>query len=111
MEENYDVIVCGTGLSETILAGLLSAYGNKVLHIDKNNFYGGDTASVNLTNLYKLFTNGEQPPEHLGANRDWNIDLIPKFIMAHGKLVKIILHTESVANNLEWKCVDGTYVM
>jgi len=82
-----------------------------VLHIDQNNFYGGDTASVNLTNLYKLFTEGESPPEHLGANRDWNIDLIPKFIMAHGKLVKIILHTESVANNLEWKCVEGTYVM
>jgi Rab GDP dissociation inhibitor len=59
MEENYDVIVCGTGLTETILAGLLSAYGNKVLHIDKNNFYGGDTASVNLTNLYKLFMNSE----------------------------------------------------
>ena len=39
------------------------------------------------------------------------MDLVPKFIMANGKLVKIILHTINVARNLEWKCVDGTYVM
>jgi len=31
--------------------------------------------------------------------------------MANGKLVKLILHTETVANNLEWKCADGSYVM
>ena len=31
--------------------------------------------------------------------------------MASGKLVKIILHTINVARNLEWKCVDGSYVM
>jgi Rab GDP dissociation inhibitor len=26
--------------------------GLKVLHIDRNNYYGGDCASLNLTNLY-----------------------------------------------------------
>ena len=31
--------------------------------------------------------------------------------MASGKLVKIILHTINVARNLEWKCVDESYVM
>ena len=25
-----------------------------------------------------------KPPEYLGKNRDWNIDLIPKFIMSNG---------------------------
>ena len=29
--------------------------GKKVLHIDRNPFYGGEGASVNLTNLWKLF--------------------------------------------------------
>jgi RAB protein geranylgeranyltransferase component A len=34
--------------------------------------------------------------ERLGGakDRDFNIDLIPKFIMAHGNLVKILLHTK-----------------
>lgn len=111
MDEAYDVIVLGTGLTECIISGLLSAHGRKVLHLDRNNFYGGETASLNLTNLYNMFYPGTEAPSHLGANRDWNVDLIPKFTMANGKLVKLILHTETVANNLEWKCVDGSYVM
>ena len=39
------------------------------------------------------------------------MDLIPKFILASGKLVKIMLHTGTVANNLDWRTVEGTYVM
>jgi Rab GDP dissociation inhibitor len=49
------------------------------------------------------------PPKEYGHNRDWNIDLIPKFIMANGKLVKMLLHTK-VTKYLEWKCVDASYV-
>lgn len=84
MNEQYDVIVCGTGLKECILSGLLSVKGKKVLHIDRNDYYGGDCASVNITNLYKIFRDGNEPPKEYGHNRDWNIDLIPKFIMANG---------------------------
>jgi len=109
MEDTYDVVVCGTGLTECILSGLLSHEGKKVLHIDRNPFYGGEGASLNLTSLWKLFRNGVEPPKELGTNRDWNIDLIPKFIMANGKLVKILLKTK-VAKYLEWKPIDGTYV-
>ncbi len=76
--------------------------GKKVLHIDRNPFYGGEGASVNLTNLWKLFKDGKEPPKQLGHNRDWNIDLIPKYIMSGGKLVKILLKTR-VSKYLEWK--------
>jgi len=51
MEEiakEYDVIVLGTGLAECILSGVLSVKGKKVLHIDRNNHYGGCVRS-NLT--------------------------------------------------------------
>ena len=26
-------------------------------------------------------------PKELGPNRDWNVDLVPKFMMTNGKLV------------------------
>jgi Rab GDP dissociation inhibitor len=65
-----------------------------VLHIDRNNYYGGDCASLNLTNLYAKFRGSQDPPASLGPNRDYNVDLIPKFIMACGNLVKILLHTK-----------------
>ena len=109
MDEQYDVIVCGTGLKECILSGLLSVSGKKVLHVDRNSYYGGECASLNLTNLYEKFRPGQTPPSSYGPNRDWNIDLIPKFIMANGDIVKILLKTK-VTRYLEWKSVDGTYV-
>jgi Rab GDP dissociation inhibitor len=56
-----------------------------------------------------MFRPGAEPPKEYGHNRDWNVDLIPKFIMANGNLVKILLHTK-VTRYLEWKCVDGSYV-
>jgi len=100
MNETYDVVVCGTGLIECILSGLLSQEGisafitgKKVLHIDRNPYYGGEGASVNLTNLWKIYRDKEEPNKELGHNRDWNIDLIPKYIMYGGKLVKILLKT------------------
>lgn len=109
MNEEYDVIVLGTGLKECILSGLLSVKGKKVLHLDRNGYYGGETASLNLTNLWQKFRPGQEPPKTFGHNRDWNVDLVPKFIMANGVLVKMLLHTK-VTRYLEWKCVDGSYV-
>ena len=98
----------GTGLTECIISGLLSVKGMRVLHVDRNNYYGADTASLSLTNLYQKFRQTE-PPAHLGASRDWNVDLVPKFIMACGSLVKILLHTK-VTRYLEFKSVDGSFV-
>lgn len=109
MNEEYDVIVMGTGLKECILSGLLSVKGKKVLHLDRNGYYGGDCASLNITNLWQKFKPGVEPPKEFGHNRDWNVDLVPKFIMANGVLVKMLLHTK-VTRYLEWKCVDGSYV-
>eukprot|EP00345_Euplotes_harpa_P017515 CAMPEP_0168340182 /NCGR_PEP_ID=MMETSP0213-20121227/13908_1 /TAXON_ID=151035 /ORGANISM="Euplotes harpa, Strain FSP1.4" /LENGTH=456 /DNA_ID=CAMNT_0008346363 /DNA_START=12 /DNA_END=1382 /DNA_ORIENTATION=+ len=109
MDEEYDAIICGTGLKECILSGFLSQKGKRVLHLDRNSYYGADCASLNLTNLFEMFRPGQNPPEEFGHNRDWNIDLIPKFVMANGKLVKMLLKT-TVDKYLEWKTVEGTYV-
>ena len=104
----YDVIVLGTGLKECIISGILSVDGKKVLHMDRNDYYGGESASVNLTQLFERF---KAPPNpSLGNNRDFNIDLMPKFIMANGKLVKMLIMT-NVNRYLEFKQVDGSYVL
>lgn len=105
----YDAIIMGTGLTECIISGLLSVKGLKVLHVDRNNYYGADTASLSLSNLYQKFKSGTEPPASLGHARDWNVDLTPKFIMACGDLVKILLHTK-VTRYLEFKSIDGSYV-
>lgn len=54
-DPNYDVVVCGTGLVECIMSGFLCMEGKRVFHMDRNPFYGGEGASLNLTNLWKIF--------------------------------------------------------
>jgi len=111
MDETYDCIVLGTGLTECILSGMLSVSGKKVLHMDRNKYYGGDSAS--MTPLEDLFTKFGMPaPDQAqyGRGRDWNVDLIPKFLMANGRLVQLLIHT-GVTRYLEFKSVEGSYVL
>jgi len=61
MEEAYDVIVLGTGLTECIISGLLSVNGKKVLHIDRNDYYGGDCASLIWIKLGASLKRMEKP--------------------------------------------------
>lgn len=67
---------------------MLSVSGKKVLHIDRNKYYGGESASI--TPMEDLFTKfgfdvaNNIPMEEYGRSRDWNVDLIPKFLMANG---------------------------
>ncbi|KAL7627432.1 Rab GDP dissociation inhibitor alpha [Parahypoxylon ruwenzoriense] len=108
----YDVVVLGTGLTECILSGVLSVKGKKVLHIDRNDHYGGDAASVNLETLFKKYGNfakGEEPWKKYGRPNDWNIDLVPKFLMSCGELTNILVSTD-VTRYLEFKQVAGSYV-
>jgi len=109
MDEEYDVIVLGTGLTECVLSGLLSVEGKKVLHMDRNDYYGGDSASLNLTQLYRNFRGDQAPPTELGRDRDYAVDLIPKFIIASGELTKILVHTD-VTRYLEFKQIAGSFV-
>ena len=51
--EGYDVIVCGTGLVQSIVASALARAGKSVLHIDGANHYGELDAVWNLSFLSK----------------------------------------------------------
>jgi len=97
MDETYDVIVLGTGLTECILSGLLSVNGKKVLHIDRNDYYGADCASLSLEQAWKYFGEQGELPKTLGASRDYAIDLVPKFLMANGNIIFL-----SAADACDW---------
>ncbi|KAI4863901.1 rab GDP-dissociation inhibitor [Hypoxylon rubiginosum] len=110
--KEYDVIVLGTGLTECILSGVLSVKGKKVLHIDRNDHYGGEAASVNLETLFKKYGNyakGDEPWKKYGRANDWNIDLVPKLLMSSGELTNILVSTD-VTRYLEFKQVAGSFV-
>jgi len=107
--EEWDAVVLGTGMKECLLSGLLSVAGKKVLHLDRNDYYGGASASLDINQLFEKFQAGAPPSEaELGKLRDWAVDMVPKFIMAGGQLVKVLIHTKT-ANYMEFKAVDGSY--
>ncbi|XP_011097095.1 rab escort protein 1 [Sesamum indicum] len=64
---NFDLIVVGTGLPESIIASAASAAGKTVLHLDPNPFYGTHYASLPLNDLVSFLESQSgpqsQPPE------------------------------------------------
>ncbi|KAB0353784.1 hypothetical protein FD755_023522 [Muntiacus reevesi] len=87
MNEEYEVIVLGTGLTECILSGIMSVNEKKVIHMDRNPYYGGESASITpLEDLYKIFKIPGAPP-----------------------LVKMLLFME-VTRYLDFKVTEGSFV-
>ncbi|RIB13252.1 GDP dissociation inhibitor [Gigaspora rosea] len=61
--------------------------------MDRNDYYGGESASLNLTQLYRKFRNRQEPPSELGRDQ----------------LVRILIHTD-VTRYLELKQISGSYI-
>ena len=56
-------------LQECILSGLLSVSGKKVLHIDRNKYYGAESASITpLEEMFEKF-GMPKPDESYGRGR------------------------------------------
>lgn len=47
----FDVVIIGTGLPESILAAACSRSGQRVLHVDSRSYYGGNWASFTFSGL------------------------------------------------------------
>ena len=92
-----------------MLSALLSVEGKKVLHIDRNDYYGAECASLSLSQLYNKFRPGQPVPTEIGRDRDYAIDMVPKFMMANGEIVNMLVHTD-VTRYLEFKQISASYV-
>ena len=66
-------------------------------------------ADMSRAQFYRKFRPDKTVPSELGRDRDYAIDLVPKFIIASGELTKILVHTD-VTRYLEFKQIAGSYV-
>ena len=61
---NFDLIIVGTGLSESVIAAAASAVGKTILHLDPNSFYGSHFTSLSLDDITSYFNS---PPKSTAA--------------------------------------------
>jgi Rab proteins geranylgeranyltransferase component A len=80
----YDVIICGTGLVQSIVASALTRAGKSVLHCDAQGYYGERDAVLSLPYLQQPnFWNdhAEKPPKIIDATED--IPVSKSFLTFH----------------------------
>ncbi|CAL1572516.1 unnamed protein product [Knipowitschia caucasica] len=51
LPSQFDVVIVGTGLCESVVAAACSRVGQNVLHLDRRSYYAGDWASFTFTGL------------------------------------------------------------
>ena len=110
-ETRYDAVILGTGLKESLLAGLLANRGKKVLQLERHAQYGGAAASLDLSQLFeRRGAPDEQPNEKkLGASDSYRIDLAPKVVMAHGAELQLLVRS-GAWKHMDWKRVQRSLI-
>jgi Rab GDP dissociation inhibitor len=105
----YDVVVLGSGVEQCALACLLQRAGRSVLVADANAYYGGDCASLRLSELARL-CGGAAAPAGLGRDAEFSLDVAPKVLLARGRMVATLLET-GAHEYLDLQCVGGSLVL
>ncbi|KAL1702914.1 GDP dissociation inhibitor-domain-containing protein [Schizophyllum commune] len=95
MDSHFDVAIVGTDLAHAVAAAALAKAGLRVVHVDKNAYYGAHDASL--------------AADELGADiphpRRYNIGLAPGLVPAHGPLIDALV-ASGVARYLDFRLID-----
>ncbi|KAK8168984.1 GDP dissociation inhibitor-domain-containing protein [Phyllosticta citrichinensis] len=125
-ETKWDVLIAGTGIEQSLLALALSRSDKKVLHVDKNEYYGGPAAAFSLQEAEswvqqakssefhdativqpQLSDSGDQPK--LGFSRAYSLPLAPQLIYTRSAILPILVSSK-VYKQLEFLAVGSWWV-
>ncbi|XP_014810426.1 PREDICTED: rab proteins geranylgeranyltransferase component A 1 [Calidris pugnax] len=70
LPSEFDVVVIGTGLPESIIAAACARSGQRVLHVDSRNYYGGNWASFSFSGLLSWIKENQQKTD-IDECEDW----------------------------------------
>ncbi|KAJ7949886.1 Rab proteins geranylgeranyltransferase component [Quillaja saponaria] len=102
---NFDLVIVGTGLSESVIAAAASAAGKTVLHLDHNSFYGSHCASLSLNELTSFLSSHSVPPQPPPSPSTTDeqqkddhvvIDLIPRSLYSEVEISSYASETEAI---------------
>ncbi|KAF2130879.1 rab geranylgeranyl transferase escort protein-like protein [Dothidotthia symphoricarpi CBS 119687] len=127
---DWDVVIVGTGLQQSLLALALSRSEKKILHLDENYYYGGAEAALSLqearewaiqvngasggafsnVNITKPEPAGSEPsPPSLSFSRAYSLALSPQLVYARSSLLQYLVSSR-VYRQLEFLAVGSWWV-
>uniref|UniRef100_A0A670K947 Rab proteins geranylgeranyltransferase component A n=1 Tax=Podarcis muralis TaxID=64176 RepID=A0A670K947_PODMU len=71
LPSEFDVVVIGTGLPESIIAAACSRSGQRVLHVDSRQYYGGNWASFSFSGLLSWIKENQKTADPCEGNTRW----------------------------------------
>uniref|UniRef100_A0A287CU85 Rab proteins geranylgeranyltransferase component A n=1 Tax=Ictidomys tridecemlineatus TaxID=43179 RepID=A0A287CU85_ICTTR len=95
LPSEFDVIVIGTGLPESIIAAACSRSGQRVLHVDSRNYYGGNWASFSFSGLLSWLKEYQENNDIVIDNSLWQEQILEnEEAIALSRKDKTIQHVE-----------------
>ncbi|CAI4211199.1 unnamed protein product [Parascedosporium putredinis] len=106
----WDVVICGTGLQQALLALALSRSDKKILHVDPNEYYGGPDAALTLQEVsrwvrdhaaadkdgvFKSASIIQAPESDSLPSRAYSISLSPQIIHARSALLSQLVSSRA----------------
>ncbi|XP_070615848.1 rab proteins geranylgeranyltransferase component A 1 [Erythrolamprus reginae] len=71
LPSEFDVVVIGTGLPESIVAAACARSGQRVLHVDSRNYYGGNWASFSFSGLLSWIKENQEQVDPCEESTAW----------------------------------------
>nr|CUU97671.1 hypothetical transcript [Hymenolepis microstoma] len=84
LPKDFDVVVVGTGLTESMVCSSLSVTGSTILHIDRHNFYGSYMTTLRFNDLLKLdeyWLFPTDPINETTADKEFNLAVLNKSLL------------------------------
>ncbi|XP_010982058.1 rab proteins geranylgeranyltransferase component A 1 isoform X2 [Camelus dromedarius] len=95
LPSEFDVIVIGTGLPESIIAAACSRSGQRVLHVDSRSYYGGNWASFSFSGLLSWLKEHQENSDIVNECPAWQEKILEnEEAIALSKKDKTIQHVE-----------------
>lgn len=103
LPSEHDVIVLGTGMTESIIAAALSRIGLRVLHLDRNDSYGGDWGSFNFSALEQWISVLKGPSQSQTKHTD-----LASLLSTDEKPLLLPQESSTISNIQEFVYIPGT---
>ncbi|XDG07801.1 hypothetical protein ABKA04_007416 [Annulohypoxylon sp. FPYF3050] len=132
-EEPWDVVICGTGLQQSLLALALSRSKKRILHLDPNDYYGeyeaafslqeadswaaryggdsatGESEKHNIFRNARAWTHPEAKENGLSFPRAYSLALAPHIIHTRSKLLSQLVSSRAY-RQVEFLAVGSFFV-